>query len=129
MYHEDYCKQGIVTSVACLSNEGSEEEEEREEVTMTCSSVFEMKNSGKATKQLYAYMLHIGSQMTVKALKEGEIVDLVVVYGLAVCYEDKSGWLYKLTVNFGVPSTVIESFGRFSLVDAVNIILERVTNH
>ena len=104
MYHEDYCKQGIVTSVACLSNEGSEEEEEREEVTMTCSSVFEMKNSGKATKQLYAYMLHIGSQMTVKALKEGEIVDLVVVYGLAVCYEDKSGWLYKLTVNFGVPS-------------------------
>ena len=60
-----------------MSNEGSEEEEEREEeeLTMTCNGVFEMKNRGKATKQLYAYMLHIGSQMTVKALKEVEIVD------------------------------------------------------
>ena len=28
-----------------------------------------------ATKQLYACMIHIGSQITVKALKEGKLVD------------------------------------------------------
>ena len=45
-------------------------------------------------------MMHIGSQMTVKALKEGEIVDLMIVYDLAINYENKYGWLYKLSVNF-----------------------------
>jgi len=44
-------------------------------------------------EQLYAYMLPNDSKST-------EIVNLVVAYGLAVCYEDKSGWLYKFTVNF-----------------------------
>ena len=132
MYHKSYCKQGIITSAACLasdSSDGQEKEgEEEEEVIMTCSGVLEMKNRGKVTKQLYAYMMHIGSQMTVKALKEGEIVDLMIVYGLAVNYENKSGRLYKLTVNFVTPSTVIEDFGSFSLVDAVNIVIERIVS-
>ena len=126
MYHQEYCTQGIIRSVA-IACEGSNEVEE--ELTMTCSGVLEMKNDGKVTRQLFAYMIHIGSQMTVKALKEGNVVDLMIVYGLAANYESKSGWLYKLTVNFSTsPTTVIENFGKFSLVDAVNIIIEKITS-
>ena len=36
-----------------------------------------------ATEQLYAYMIHIASQITVKALKEGKFMDFDGVYGLA----------------------------------------------
>ena len=94
---------------------------------MTCSGVLEMKNSERASKQLYAYMIHIGSQMTVKALKEGKVVDLMVVYGLAVNYEKRSGSLYKLNVDFKAPTAKIENFGKFSVTDAINIIVENIT--
>ena len=67
-----------------------------------------MKNDGKVTRQVYAYMIHIGRQMTVKALKEGNVVDLMIVYGLAANYGNKSGWLYKLTVNFGTSPKYID---------------------
>ena len=127
MYHKEYYKQGMITSVACVASDSSDEERD-EELTMTCSGVLEMKSNGKATKQLCAYMLHIGSQITVKALKEGEIVDLMIVYGLAVNYEKKCGWLYKLTVNFRAVSTVVENFGKFSVTDAINIILEKINS-
>jgi len=67
---------------------------------MTCSVAFEMKPSERATKQLYAYMIHIGSQITVKALKKGKVVDLMAVYGFTVNYEKRSSSLYKLSVDF-----------------------------
>ena len=139
MYHKDYYKQGM--TVACVTRDSSDEEEsdsneeendddedERdtdEKSTMTCSGVMEMKCSGKATKQLYAYMLHIG---TVKALKGGEIVDLIIVYGLAISYEKRCGWLHKLTIDFKAVSTVIETFGKFSITDAINIIVDKISN-
>ena len=127
IYHKDYYKQGM--TVACVTRDSSDEgesdsdEEERnsdkdekdtdEKSTMTCSGVMEMKCSGKATKQSYAYMLHIGSQIAVKALKGGEIVDLIVVYGLAINYEKRCGWLHKLTIDFKAVNTVIETFRKF----------------
>ena len=53
----------------------------------------------------------------------------MIVYGLAAKYGNKSGWLYKLTVNFGTPpSTLIENFEKFSVVDAVNIIIKKITS-
>ena len=55
-------------------------------------------------------MIHVGNQMTMKALKEGKVMDLMVVYGLAVKYEKRSGSLHKLSVDFRVPSAVIEDF-------------------
>ena len=58
-------------------------EDRDKELTMTCSGVLEMKTSRRATKQLYAYTIHTGSQTTVKALKEGKVV---VVYSLAANY-------------------------------------------
>ena len=36
-------------------------------------------------------VLHIGNQITVKALKVGEIVDLIIVYSLAINYEKRCG--------------------------------------
>ena len=33
-----------------------------------------MKTCRRATKQLYAYTIHTGSETTVKALKEGKVV-------------------------------------------------------
>lgn len=65
--------------------------------------------------------------MVVKALKDGEVVDVMQVYGMAVNYEKQIGWMYKLTENFTVHETFIEEFGKFPLVDAVNIIIEKVT--
>ena len=56
-------------------------------------------------------VLHIGSQITVKALKVGEIVDLIIVYSLAINYEKRCGWLHKLTIDFKIVNTVIETFG------------------
>ena len=141
MYHKKYYKQGVA-NVACIASEtqddvyGNEEEDVNDDedgndegmLRITCSGVWEMKTNGTATKQLYAYMMHIGYQLTVKALKEGEIIDVMVVYGLSVNYEKKVGWLFKLTINFTVPQRTIEDFGKFSLVDAVNIIIEKVTD-
>ena len=72
-------------------------------------------------------MIHIGSQMTVKALKGGEVVDVMIVYGLAVNYEKRTGWLYRLIVDFSTPTTIIKKFGHFNIVDAINIIVEMIT--
>ena len=65
--------------------------------------------------------------MVVKALKDGEVVDVMQVYGMAINYDKQIGWMFKLTANFTVYQTIIEEFGEFSLVDAVNIIIEKVT--
>ena len=62
--------------------------------------------------------------MTVKALKEGEVM---IVYGLAVNYEKRTGSLYKLIVDYSTPTTIIENFGNFKLIDTVNIIVEMIT--
>lgn len=127
MDHKEYCKQGIITGATCIASESHDDDDMEETLIMTCSGVWEMKNHGKATKQLYANMLHIGYQITVKALKEGEVVDIVVVYVLAVNYDKRIGWLHKLTVDFMLPKMIIEDFGKFSLVDAINIVVEKVT--
>ena len=145
MYHEQYYKQGIA-NVACIasntediddaygndeedSNTGGDDDDDDERLRITCSGVWEMKNNGKATKQLYAYMMHTGYQLTVKALKEGEVIDVMVVYGLSVNYEKKVGWLFRLTTNFTIPQRRMEDFGKFPLVDAVNIVIEKVTGN
>ena len=110
MYHEKLFKRGVV---ACIANDGNYEEDEDEEVQklkMVCSGAWEMKYDGKATKQLYAYMLHTGYQIIVKALKEGEIIDILEVYGLSINYEKKAGWLYRLKIDFIKTETVIYYF-------------------
>ena len=58
---------------------------------ISTSTVWEMKNNEKAVKQLFANMLCFGYQPTVKALKEGAIIDMIIVYGLAVSYQKKVG--------------------------------------
>lgn len=92
------------------------------------STVWEMKKDTKAGKQLHANMMHFGAQITVKALKEGQVIDLVKVYGLAINYE-KCGILHRLTINFSNTETFIEDFGQFSLPDAINIIIDKITEH
>ena len=139
MYHEKYYKQGVA-NVACIASDtqddvyGNEEEDVNDDedgndegmLRITCSGVWEMKTNGKATKQLYAYMMHIGYQLTVKALKEGEIIDVMVVYGLSVNYEKKVGWLFKLTVNFAVPERTIEDLENFLLLMPSILLLKKL---
>ena len=131
MYHrKNYCTQGRISRVACVTSEDDHNNEGDDEdgipVTMTVGSVWEIKVSQNASKQLYANMIHIGSQMTVKALKSGEVIDLMIVYGLAVNYEKKTGNLYKLSVDFSATTTIIEKYGTYNLVDAVNIIIDLI---
>ena len=108
-------------------DEEEQEDDDKTEVMITTSSAWEMKNSEKAVKKLFANMLHFGYQLTVKTLKEGEIIDMIIVYGLAVSYQKKVGSIYKLMVNFNETQTRIEDFGIYAIRDAVNIIIEKVT--
>lgn len=73
-------------------------------------------------------MLHFGSQITVKALKQGEIVDLIIIYRLGINYNKKVAGMHRLTIDFNLPQTSIEDFGTFSLPDAINIVMEKVTD-
>ena len=61
--------------------------------------------------------------MIVKALKEGEVM---IVYGLSANYE-KVAWIYKLNFTTTMTITIIEDFGKYSLADAINIVIEKVT--
>ena len=133
MYHEENFKRGVVACIANCNDEedgdhdaGADAEKEAVRLTMVCSGAWEMKNATKATKQLYANMLHVGYQVIVKALKEGEVVDKMEVYGLAVNYERRLGWLYRLSTDFMSTKTIIKSFGTFCLADAINIIIEKL---
>ena len=85
MYHQQYYKQKVIKSVV-VSTEDDEHEDEHEDVlSCTTAGVFEMKNSKKkGVNQLIANMVHFGVQLTIRALKEGEIVDYYVVYGLGI---------------------------------------------
>ena len=134
MYSKDYCTrgtQGIITSGCVTSEERDDEDGNADDIDETmltiAGSVWKMKNDNNAKKQLFANMIHIGSQLTVKALKQGEIVDIMIVYGLALNYDKRKGQLYKLKVDFNLPTTVIENFGQLELDDAVNIIVEKIT--
>jgi len=90
-------------------DDGVERDDDNEKETY--SSVWEMKKSQKTVKQLHANMTHFGLQITIKALKEGEIIDKVNVYGLAIKYEKKAGTIHRLTINLNIPETFVEDFG------------------
>ena len=132
MYHGKHYKQGVTASAACLMRddddlEGDDDGGGGEGSLMTSSSIWEMKINQKAMKQLHANMLHFGMQITVKALKEGGIIDFVFVYGLAINHEKKVGNINRLTIDFTSPKTFIEDFGQFTLCDAFNIIIEKIS--
>ena len=44
-------------------------------------------------------MLHFEYQIIVKGSKEGEMVDMIKIYGIAVSYQKKVGLIYKLTMK------------------------------
>lgn len=128
IYHKQYFKQGTV-NVACMANKNNDEDKESDHddceslsTTVCCSGIWEMKNE-KAVKQLIANMFHFGYQLTVNALKEGNNWR----NRGAISYSKKVGGIYKLTVDFSKPQTFIEDFSIYSVKDAVNIIIEKVT--
>ena len=63
-------------------------------------------------------MIHIATQLTVRALKEGEIIDQAIIYGLSISF--------RMTVDYVRGKTVIEDFGAFSFVDALNDVVARL---
>lgn len=66
-------------------------------------------------KQLHANMVHFGTQVMVKALKEHEIIDFVTVYELVINYEKKVGTRDRLTIDLNHQRHNIEGFGQFTL--------------
>ena len=86
-----------------------------------------MKNSKKkGVNQLIAYMVHFGVQLTIRALKEGEIVDYCVVYGLGIQYSNKTARFLKMTMDFTQCKTTVEDFGLFALVDVFNDVVSKI---
>jgi len=70
----------VISSAACFVGDEDGNDDNKEEsvqIMQACSSVWEIKKNHKATKQLHTNMLHFRVQMTVKALKEGNIIDQV----------------------------------------------------
>ena len=54
----------------------------------------------KNHKQSYDNMLHFASQLILSALKEGEMVDAIHVYGLAIDYNQFQAKIFKLSIDF-----------------------------
>lgn len=131
MYHEQYYKQKVIKSVVASGSEDSTEDgmEGEDETTSfyTTASVCEMKNmKKKGINQLIANMIHFGVQITVKALKEGEIIDRCIVYGLGIRYDNKTARFLMMTMDFVQCKTTVEDFGSFGLVDVFNDVVSKI---
>ena len=125
MYHEHFYKKQVINSA--IANGAPLTEDCEDDVEMhTTASVCEMKSVKKTINQLIANMIHFGVQITVKALKEGEIIDCCVVYGLGVRYNDKAARFLKVTMDFNSCNTTVEDFGSFELVDAFNDVISKI---
>ena len=61
-----------------------------------------------------------------QTLKEGNIIDKAVVYGLSIRYKNRAE-LYRMTVDFITPVTTVEDFGEYPLTDAINTIVGTLT--
>ena len=86
----------------------------------TVAGVCEMKNSKKSVNQLIANMVHFGSQITVKALKEGEVINHCITYGLGINYKEKEAIFMKLVMDLDTPKTTVENYGVFPLAVVFN---------
>ena len=120
MYHKKYYKRGVVTSATCMAE--LDEGEDDSGITETVSGVCEMKNSQKSSKQLHANMLHFAAQLIVQTLKEGNIIDKAVVYGLSIRYDKKCAELYRMTVDFITPVRIIFHCNIISLQKCLAVI-------
>ena len=123
MYHEHFYKRQVINSMVA----STDEEEDEDDMEMhTMAGVCEMKNTKKNINQLIANMTHFGVQITVKALKEGEIIDCCIIYGLGVHYSDKSARFLKMVMDFNNCNTTVEDFGLFELADAFNDVISKI---
>ena len=75
----------------------------------------------------FANMVHVAAQITVKALKKGEIVNQAIIYGLSIQYEEKKANYFKMMVDFVNVTTNIDNYGSFPLVDVRNDVISRLT--
>lgn len=123
MYHEHFYKRQVINSMVA----STDEEEDEDDMEMhTMAGVCEMKNTKKNINQLIANMTHFGVQITVKALKEGEIIDCCIIYGLGVHYSDKSARFLKMVMDFNNCNTTVEDFGLFELAGAFNDVISKI---
>ena len=70
--------------------------------------------------------VYVAAQLTVRALKEGEIIDQAIIYGLSIRYREECCSYFRMTVDYVRGKTVIEDFGAFSFVDALNDVVARL---
>lgn len=125
MYHAKNFKSTTVSSATCMSEElENYDEVDGEKVTSILAGVCEMKNDKKVFKQLFANMIHFASQITVKALKEGELVDRSIVYGLSIKYKEGSCNYFRMTVDYLRAKTTVEDF---ALIDVLNDVVARLS--
>ena len=123
MYHKEFYKKGVVISATCVADQS---EGSAEASCIVTSGVWEMKNRHNAFKQLHANMVHFAAQLVVQAVKQGDIVDCALVYGLSVRYEMHSATLFIMKMDLVGPSTTVEDFGQFSLSEAINIVVRKL---
>ena len=130
MYHKDFYKKKMITSVVASNGKEDDDDDDSDgggRGDICVGSVCEMKNNKRAKHQLIANMVHFGTQITVKALKEGSIVDVCTIYGMAINYKERNARLMKLVMNFEKVETYVEDNGVFPLINIFNYIINKLT--
>ena len=127
MYHKQFFKQKIVTGVVATSHaDDSQDESDESDVEGLPTNTYvytvaegsqsavtprrHSSHSKKAVNQLIANMIHFGSQITVRALKEGEVIDQCITYGLGIDYQEKKARFMKLIMD---PDNTKKTMGFF----------------
>lgn len=126
-------RKGVAYATYSHGGDQSVDKDEHEETDSAAiySSVWEMKKTVLASKQLYANMLHFAAQLVVNALKDGVVIDAANVYGLAIDYSQFQAKLYNLSIDFTKPAnnTTLCEHGICALPVAINKVLSALLYH
>ena len=61
-----------------------------------------------------------------KALKEGEVINHCITYGLGIDYKEKKAILMKLVMDLDTPKTIVENYGVFPLAVVFNEVVNKL---
>lgn len=89
---------------------------------VTCSTV-ECKRESFAINQCFANMIKLGTDLSIKSLRKGKIVDKVKVFGVAVSYIDTEAKILRLDLDFtSNRSFFTEYTNHMNLVTTINCV-------
>lgn len=124
-YKDAHCAVAGIFSAVLDDQETSTNEVDE---CVASAGVIEFKRQSYNTKQTFKEMLKSAGDLVAKVLMEGEIVDHIIMYGLAANYKESSAKLTMLQLDFVNQQVVaIESEEAVKLHQALNWLLNCIT--